>query len=82
MTEHELAVLENQAMSDAQIVDEGEACQHKAQTVVAHYGGMMEDPVSYTRCDRCGSGFVTVYYLASKTYQTRPMSKTETARYA
>ncbi len=82
MTPQELAVLDEQSLSDAQIIDEGEACQHKAQTVVAHYGGVMEDAVTYTRCNRCDVGFVTVYRLASKTYETRPMSTKEMKRYA
>ncbi len=55
-------------------------CEHKSQRVVAHYGGMMEDPVSYTLCE-CGAGFVTHYWLASKTYETRPMSARELERY-
>ncbi len=76
-----MAVLEDQALSDARIVDEGEACRHPVMTCVAHFGGMMEDPTSYTRCNRCGAGFVTVYYLASKTNETRPMSARELARY-
>ncbi len=78
---HEAAVLDEARVAEQKVIAEQGPCAHKTQRVVAHYGGMMEDPETYTLCG-CGAGFLTVYRLSSKTYETRPMSKSELQRYA
>ncbi len=82
MTEHEMAVLENQALSDARIVDEGNACAHKTlRSVFRSTGGMDDHETTYLICMRCGAGLVETAFYSGR-YEQRAMTQTEFQRYA
>ncbi len=82
MTEHEQAVLDEQALSDARIVDESE-CDCKTMTLVHRDGGGLDDHATdYLICQRCGAGEVITVWASRHESYVRPMTAREHERYS
>lgn len=80
MTEHEQAVLDEQALSDARIVAE---CDCRSMTLVDRVGSGLDDHATdYLICQQCGAGEVITTWATRNESDVRPMTASEWERYS
>ncbi len=83
MTEAQMArVYEEQALSDARIVDEAE-CDCSVMVVRHRSGSGLDDHATdYLICRRCGAGEVITTWASRNECDVRPMTAAEWERYS